>query len=99
MGKGGGGPTEKKRPPPVNQSLALILCKPMAPVSENFGNKSAVAAPTCAVAAASCLSALRISGRRLSNSEGRPTSTSGGKAGIGAVGESSSASAPGCEPN
>ena len=48
------------------------------------GNRSAVATPTRAVAAWRSASARRMSGRRRSRSDGSPTGTSGGVAGIGA---------------
>src|SRR5205809_1900883 len=84
------GPIDQNLLRPVNQSLALMLCNPAVPVSENFGNRSAVVAPICAVAAASCLSAVRTSGRRLRSSEGNPTRTSGGRLGIAPAFDSSS---------
>jgi hypothetical protein len=40
------GPMDQNRLPPLNQSLALMLCKPWEPVSENFGKRSAMAAMT-----------------------------------------------------
>ena len=52
MGQVTVGPMDQNRLRPVNQSLALTLCNPMVPSKENFGYKSAVATPTCAVAAA-----------------------------------------------
>ena len=77
------GPIDQKRLGAEIKSLALILWKPKAPVNENLGYRSAVAAPTCAVVEATCRSARRISGRRLRSSAGIPTCASGGNAGIG----------------
>src|SRR5262249_981202 len=90
------GPMDQNLLPRVNQSLVLTLSRPAMPVRENLGNRSAIAAPTCAVAAASCRSARRMSGRRLSRSEGNPTSTSGGRVGISVSFTTSPQSAPGC---
>ena len=93
------GPADQKLLPLVNQSLALTLSNPAAPVRKNFGNKSALATPMLAVAAASCRSATCTSGRRRSNSEGSPTGTTGGAAGMGAATDNSAVSASGCWPN
>ena len=55
-----------------------------------------MATPICAVAAANWRSAPRMSGRRRSRSDGSPTGTFGGAAGIGATVANSASSAPGC---
>src|SRR6202035_5049377 len=85
------GPTDHIRLDPKRKSLVLIDSSPALPVMENLGNRSAVATPTRAVAAAISRSAPRISGRRRSRSEGRPagirTAIASGSAipGIGAI--------------
>ena len=89
------GPADQNRLPAENQSPALTLSKPAVPVRKNFGNKSAVATPISAVAAASWRSARCTSGRRNNNSEGSPTGTTGGAAGMGAGSANSASSAPG----
>src|SRR2546426_12305436 len=55
-----------------------LLSKPPAPVSEMLGKKEALATPIWALAATMISSACRTSGRRSSNSEGRPAGTSSG---------------------
>ena len=72
------GPRDQNLLFPVNQSLALVPSNPATPVSENFGNRSAVATPIRAVEAASCRSACWTSGRRRSRSDGSPAGTLGG---------------------
>ena len=57
---------------------------PNDPVRENRGNRSAIATPIRAVAACSCASARRTSGRRRRSSDGTPTATCCGLCGIGA---------------
>ena len=53
---------------------------PPVPVSEICGKYAAFATPICAVAAASCCSACRTSGRRSISADGRPAGISGGRA-------------------
>ena len=54
--------------------------------------------PMFAVAAASWRSARPTSGRRKNNSEGRPTGTCGGCAGMGPTSANSACNVPGCCP-
>src|SRR5258707_917653 len=63
------------------------------------GNRSAFASPIRAVAAASCASLRRMSGRLFRRSEGKPTSISDPAEGIGFVFSSSLRSAPGSSPS
>src|SRR5665811_1432807 len=53
--------------------LTSLAETPKLPVRKNLGNRSAVATPMRAVAAWIWASARRMSGRRRSSSEGRPT--------------------------
>src|SRR2546426_7562113 len=81
------GPIDQKRLEASSKLMVLLLERPNDPVSENLGNKSAVATPMRAVAAASCRSAARMSGRRRNRSEGSPTGTSVGTPGMTAAAE------------
>src|SRR5665811_1174688 len=65
--------------------LTSLAETPKFPVMKNLGNRSAVATPMRAVAAWIWASARRMSGRRRSSSEGRPTGIAGGVGGIGAT--------------
>src|ERR1700733_7831668 len=78
-------PTPQMRLGAENHLLNELLAKPMFapckgfelnetldPVKENCGKRLATATPICSLAAAICLSALLISGRRRKRSEGRP---------------------------
>src|SRR6185295_13930109 len=60
------------------KSVRCGLATPRSPVSDSLGNRSAFATPIRAVAATNCCSACTTSGRRWSNSEGRPAGTTGG---------------------
>src|SRR5258707_8579925 len=84
------GPADQYWLPGEIQLLALMLWKPPSPSRKNFGNNSAVCTPTLAEAAAKSRSAACTSGLRRNNSDGSPTGTSGGGAGIGAVAANSS---------
>ncbi len=65
-------------PGPVNRLARCVLWMPAEPVSGRLGNNCARATPMLAVAAASCCSAARMSGRRSSRRDGSPAGTSGG---------------------
>ena len=58
-----------------NRPESSVLAMPTLPVSEMRGKKAARAAPMLALAAISCCSAWRMSGRCSSTSEGRPAGT------------------------
>ena len=73
-------------PPPTDQvfpfpkrSETCGARPPNAPVRLIAGKKLAIATPTFALAATSCCSAWRMSGRRRSRSDGSPAGTSGGR--------------------
>src|SRR5690349_20789863 len=68
------------------------------PVNEKRGNRSAVATPMRAVAAWTCASARRMSGRRRNNSDGNPIGTESGTRGTEASFDNSSTNAPGSCP-
>src|SRR3984957_8569027 len=93
------GPNDQNLLPLVNQSLALTLSNPPAPVRKNFGNQSAFATLIFSVAAASSRPARCTSGRRNNSSEGRPTGISGGAAGMDAALDNSANKEPGGWPN
>ena len=57
-----------------------VLTAPKTPVRLIVGKKLAIAAPTLALAATSCCSACRMSGRRSRRADGRPAGTSGTRA-------------------
>ncbi len=78
------GPIDQKRLFQSPSEANLLPWVPTSPVSEMWGNRSAVATPISAVAAWIWASAWRISGRRRSNSDGTPTGTAGGAAGTAA---------------
>ena len=61
----------------LNRSDRSPLAVPTLPVSVMRGKKAARAAPMLALAAISCCSAWRTSGRRVSTSDGRPAGSSG----------------------
>ena len=56
----------------MNKPLSSLLALPALPVSVMRGKKAARAAPMLALAAMSCCSAARISGRTVSKSDGKP---------------------------
>ena len=80
-------------PPEPNRPSRSALTRPRLPVSVMRGKKLARAAPMLALAAISCCSAARMSGRRSSSSDGRPAGT-GAKAGSSATGATTAA---GCD--
>ena len=63
--------------PGLNSVFSAVLETPFCPVSVNCGNMSARAVRMSALAAISSASVLATSGRRASNSLGRPAATSG----------------------
>jgi hypothetical protein len=93
------GPRDQNRLAPVKTSAASVAATPSVPVSSSRGNRSAVATPIRAVAAASSRSARRTSARRRSSSDGSPTGTADGPGGIAATWRSSPTSAPGACPS
>lgn len=64
--------------PPDSSVSSSLLCAPPNAVRRSAGNCAARATPIACVAAASCASACCTSGRRVSNSDGRPGGGSGG---------------------
>ena len=62
---------------PENRSSSCVLALPAKPVSAMFGKYSVRATPMRALAATSCCSACRMSGRRSSSAEGRPGAMAG----------------------
>ncbi len=66
----------KAQLPLLNRPESSVLAVPKLAVSEMRGKKAARAAPMLALAAISCCSAARMSGRRISSSDGRPAGTS-----------------------
>src|SRR6266478_6658015 len=89
------GPKDQRPLLALAKDLSEMLSRPAAPVRLNLGNKSAVATPMFAVAAASCRSACRTSGRRRNNSDGSPGGTVGGPVGNASAGASWASSADG----
>ncbi|MNP14761.1 hypothetical protein D3C76_1070970 [compost metagenome] len=77
---------------PICEPRAAV--KPRKPLRLTRGNRSAVATPTLAVAAASWRSALRMSGRRRNSSPGSPTGNALAMAGR-SLGDRSTLSASG----
>src|SRR5688500_20395072 len=73
---------------PSSKSPAVSDVQLIEPFNDKLGYNSAVATPTSAVCAASCRSALRISGRRRNTSAGTPATISTGATGIGLRGRS-----------
>ncbi len=71
-----GAKLQPKRLSPTSPSSS-VLAMPMLPVSVMRGKNAARAAPMLALAARSCCSAWRMSGRRSSRSDGRPAAISG----------------------
>src|SRR5690242_19447651 len=63
---------------PDDRELSGELARPNKEVRPIRGKKFAVAIPTCALANRNCCSAVKMSGRRSSNAEGKPTGISGG---------------------
>ncbi len=62
--------------PPLNRSDSALLAVPALAVRAMRGKNAARAAPMLALAAISCCSAWRMSGRRSSRSDGMPSGTS-----------------------
>src|SRR5208282_847410 len=89
------GPKENERPAFVHQVLSRLLCQFTVPVSEKDGKNCATATPIWAVAAWSCASDWRMSGRRRSNSDGRPAGIFTGTLGMLPAGDNFSIKAAG----
>jgi hypothetical protein len=66
----------KAQLPLLNRPDSSLLAVPKLAVSEIRGKNAARAAPMLALAAISCCSAARMSGRRIRSSDGRPAGTS-----------------------